>query len=283
MTPNRDAGPLPGMDPWLEEHWLDVHAAAGIYLRDLIQESLPGDLIARVEEGLTIESPDDQTRTMRPDVRVFEPSGGSAGGSATALAEAEVAQEIEVDEDGLPLLYDVPALDPEVLRFVAIRDAAGEERLVTSIELMSPANKNGFIGRWAFQRKRKACQGAGVNLVEIDLVRGPTNFELPDEHLGRRRETDQFTVIWKPRPADFFTVHRMPLRRPLPTIEIPLRPGDPKLTVNLQSLIDMTYRRGRYARTIDYRRELNPPLSYRDQTWVLEQVTAWEKARASGG
>src|SRR5438105_10217308 len=42
--------PFPGMDPYLEAHWRDIHAGLVIYARDALQGVLPGSLRARVEE-----------------------------------------------------------------------------------------------------------------------------------------------------------------------------------------------------------------------------------------
>ena len=36
--------PFPGMDPYLERHWGDVHQALVTYIRDQLQPSLPDDL-----------------------------------------------------------------------------------------------------------------------------------------------------------------------------------------------------------------------------------------------
>ena len=36
--------PFPGMDPYLEQSWRDVHAALIIYSRDQLQSQLPEDL-----------------------------------------------------------------------------------------------------------------------------------------------------------------------------------------------------------------------------------------------
>src|SRR5581483_7274540 len=46
--------PFPGMDPYLEAHWRDVHAALIIYARDALQTVLPAPLRARVEERVLL-------------------------------------------------------------------------------------------------------------------------------------------------------------------------------------------------------------------------------------
>mgnify|MGYP002635107777 FL=1 len=61
--------PFPGMDPYLEQFWGDVHASLIVYIRDHINEQLPSDLQARVEEGLMVDT-EDYSRRIYPDVDV---------------------------------------------------------------------------------------------------------------------------------------------------------------------------------------------------------------------
>jgi len=44
----------------------------------------------------------------------------------------------------------------------------------------------------------------------------------------------------------------MPLRSPLPALHIPLREKDEDVRLDLQSILDQAYRKGRYHLTIDY-------------------------------
>ena len=46
--------PFPGMDPFLESHWRDVHTSMMTYIRDQIQDQLPPDLVAPVGPGAAI-------------------------------------------------------------------------------------------------------------------------------------------------------------------------------------------------------------------------------------
>lgn len=65
--------PFPGMDPYLEQHWLDVHHALATYARDQLQRKLPRDLRARIEERVFVETDDEgQYRGIHPDVRIVE-------------------------------------------------------------------------------------------------------------------------------------------------------------------------------------------------------------------
>ncbi len=52
MTKKR---PFPGMDPFLERHWEDVHIRLIGYMADALQPQLSEDLIARMEEKVYVE------------------------------------------------------------------------------------------------------------------------------------------------------------------------------------------------------------------------------------
>jgi hypothetical protein len=51
--------PFPGMNPWLEEFWGDIHTSLTTYASDAIQRQLPADLVARVEEYLAVDESTD--------------------------------------------------------------------------------------------------------------------------------------------------------------------------------------------------------------------------------
>ena len=65
------ASPFPGMDPYLEAHWGDIHHRIINYACDAIQEQLPDDLFARMEERIYVRTPRELMERY-PDVRVVE-------------------------------------------------------------------------------------------------------------------------------------------------------------------------------------------------------------------
>ena len=100
--------PFPGMDPYLEQHWLDVHHRLATYARDQLQRKLPRDLRARIEERVFVESDDEgQYRGIHPDVRVVEhPLPGSAGTQPEGgVATAEPDRRSNRRRSHLPGLY----------------------------------------------------------------------------------------------------------------------------------------------------------------------------------
>ena len=76
--------PFPGMDPYLEQHWGDVHHNLITFAQGMLNDSLPGDLRARVEERVLVEIPNQDERAYIPDVRIIERERSGSGGTATA-------------------------------------------------------------------------------------------------------------------------------------------------------------------------------------------------------
>src|SRR5260370_30420508 len=65
--------PFPGMDPYLEAHWRDVHHNLITYARDALQDVLPSELRARVEERVVLETPEGiGANPLYPDLRLVE-------------------------------------------------------------------------------------------------------------------------------------------------------------------------------------------------------------------
>ena len=124
------------------------------------------------------------------------------------------------------------------------------------------------MARRTICKRKREYRDAGVSLVEIDLLRrGERIVTAGDRIPASHRTTYQVCVR---RAYDGQTeIYPVPLRRALPTIRIPLREGDADARLNLQALIEQTYRNGAYG-TIDYTQPLDPPLDPADAAWVAE-------------
>ena len=245
--------PFPGMDPYLERHWVPVRAQLVTGASRLLNRQLPADLVARPEERLAVEVDEDgpayTRRTVLPDTRVFEPSPSDA--TSTVMAPFKLVLQ------GEPV--------PE--RSVRIVSTSGE-RLVTVIELVSPTNKLGE-GADAFLAKRAEMLEAGVNWVEIDLVRRGNWRRLLAPHACPRDAVSEYraTVRLAAEPAAVY-VYPLPLRQRLAPVPIPLRADDPAVALDVQRLVADTYADDRYGQTLDYTDELAPPLSPDDAAWA---------------
>ncbi len=247
--------PFPGMDPYLEKHWGDIHATLMVYTRNQLNEQLPDDLQASVEEDVTIET-EEQSRTIYPDVQVVEHPGMPAGESRPA--NVAVAEPYVVDR----------VLDPRIHRWVQISQAGNGGRLVTVIEFLSPANKVGLVGQAAYVQKQQELLMVGVNLVEIDLIRGASpTLVIPPHRFPHACRTPYLICITRAARGDRSELYPISLQAPLPNVPIPLRPTDQDVVLRLQPLLDDCYRDGRYHR-LDYRSPPIPPLAPADAEWA---------------
>ena len=149
--------PFPGMDPYLERHWGDVHHSLIQYARDALQPRLPDDLVARVEARVYLETDTESARVIVPDVSVAELHDAPAwgGGRDAAVAEPVVfeLQEVEVTEG-----------------YLEIRERKSG-KVITVVEFLSPANKLGGVGQKKYLEKQAEVLGSDSSLVEIDLIR----------------------------------------------------------------------------------------------------------------
>lgn len=257
--------PFPGMDPYLERYWGDVHASLIVYARDRLQPGLGGELRARAERRVIVEThePDmAERRWIVPDVMVvesFQPSGElTAEPGGIALAE--------------PLLIEIPELET-TQRYIQIIDPADGDRVVTIIEFVSPTNKHSGDGRRQFQAKRAECLEAGVNFVEIDLTRdGVRELLVPWHRIPPSHRTSFNACVFRATHRHRFELYAMPLWRPLPSINIPLRPDDADVRLELQPLVDEVYERGRY--NMDYAQPCEPPLAPADAAELAKRLAA---------
>jgi hypothetical protein len=257
--------PFPGMDPFLEARWGDVHTSLTTYARDQLQAQLPGDLRARVEEYVHLYAEDsDDTPRFNPDARIVELA--SAPSSAVAVAEPETAIAAKV--------ITIPIEWEWTERWIQILDSKGD-RVVTTIEFLSPGNKHSLAARAEFQAKQQQLLDAGVNLVEIDLLRqGGWTMSVPENLVPDVCAYPYRTMVLRAARRVRADCYQLPLREPLPRIYIPLRSNDRDIVLDLQQLIHEAWERGRYS-DIDYLRARRPPFNNLDEEWIRDRIARW--------
>src|SRR5258707_611668 len=152
--------PFPGMDPYLEASWRDVHSRLIIYMTDTIQDALPSALLhARVEERIVLELPE----------------GLSGGGLFLGVRVVATTSDPTPAEPGQgtamqPLICEAEG-EPITEGYIEVIDAESGNKVVTVIEILSPTNKTPGESLDAYRRKQRQITQSDTNLVEIDLVR----------------------------------------------------------------------------------------------------------------
>jgi Protein of unknown function (DUF4058) len=265
--------PFPGMDPYLEATWPDVHAAMIGYARSQLVPLLErAGYKARIEGGMAVEHLWEDNRIIRPDVSIERsPKQPSNASSSTATAVLEypttAVPVLEVDE----VAYEA------AVRFIEIRTAQ-DNQLVTVIELLSPTNKLPGTAREKYLKKRRDYREAHVNVVEIDLIRqGKREFPAPmmkamNAHAGVANSTYLACVGRVAKSLDVYrhAIFPIALGAALPVIPVPLLPKDRDVALALQPLVDRAYHEGAYGDT-NYTIHPNPPFN-RDELAIVNPL-----------
>jgi hypothetical protein len=261
MADARSHSPFPGMDPYLEQYWGDVHHRLCTYSCDLVRRSLPPGLIARIDERTIIEDEFDYERTIIPDVRVVE---RGITGIAVAPSQTAVAEPLVIHGED----------EPVVEGFVQVIDTHRGGRVITVIEFTSPANKTSKNGREMYLKKQRELLSGGVSLVEVDLIRsGPWILRVPERKVPMDRHGLYHVCVSRGWQVRRFEVYPIQLQDRLPAIRIPLRPTDPDAVLDLQALIDQVYENGSYGYDVDYARPPVPALPPAEAAWAQERLS----------
>ncbi len=123
-------------------------------------------------------------------------------------------------------------------------------------------------GPFAWRKTRNDLKLAGVNTVEIDLLRGGERMlTVATEQVPPSHRTHYQVWSWRAKQPDTLAVYGAPLRERLPVISIPLRPEDRDVPLDLQVIVEQCYRNGGYD-DIAYHGDPDPPLPADDASWA---------------
>ena len=254
--------PFPGMDPYLEDpaFWQDFHQRFITYWCDAITDALPDNYEVRIEERvILVELPPETIKVMHPDLSISQ-------GYPLSSELRESSSVATLEPVSIPLEY----LDDEVESYLQILHRP-DRTLVSVLELLSPPNKID-PGRTDYLAKCQAILRQQVHLVELDLLRA--GHRLPLKGLLPARDYYALVSRWERRPL--CDVYAWSLRSPLPSIRIPLKQPDPDLVLNIATVFDEAYSRGRYHRSLAYALPPRVPVDAADRLWVEDKaVSGW--------
>jgi hypothetical protein len=255
--------PFPGMDPYLEARWPNVHTTLIAAIQEALQPALPAGLRARAEERVLLEGPADDLRRYRSDVAVIE-TNRNVGPLMTSPSFATVDPVFIEFHDAT-----------EVERWVQIIDTTAGNRIVTAIEVLSPGNKAPGHLNALYCRKLHDYQRGHVSVVEIDLLRRPSRHRLliRSDDLPASRRTPYLVCVRKAWQPASWAAYPLALRDPLATIPVPLREDDAEVPLDLQRLVEHAYVAGGHD-DIDYSVLPEPPLEGEDAAWAVQVIRA---------
>jgi hypothetical protein len=250
------ANPFPGMDPYLEgPAWTTVHSNLVNEIAHQLAPKLRPKYLALAEERVLVAPPD--PIEMPPQLRVADvgvyPTGVAGSSSGVAVTAA-------------PLLLTALIPDQMSQTYVEVHDA-NEQRLVAAIEVLSPTNKRG-PGLVEYRKKREEYLLSNVHYVEVDLLRIGERFPLA----GTLPSVPYFVFVSRASRRPRVETWPVPLDQPLPTVPIPLLPGDADVPLDLQQALQAIYDWYSYDRVVNHAGEPTVPLSPDQQAWAAARL-----------
>jgi hypothetical protein len=135
--------------------------------------------------------------------------------------------------------------------------------LVTSIEVLSPANKrsHGYID---YLEKRERILHSNVHLIEVDWLRSgiriPTQDPLPP--------APYYVFLSRAEKRPIMDVWPIQFTSKLPTIPVPLLPEDKDISLDLQLVFNTVYDPLGYRAFLDYTQPPEVPLEGETAVWA---------------
>ncbi len=244
------------MDPWSEHPalWPDVPSRLIAAVADALSPLVAPKYYVGLEQRTnTLTSPEELAFIGVPDLSVstHHPAPGPGG-----LARDEVGGQV--------LEVEIPSVEEIRETYLEIRSVK-TRKLITLLEMMSPANKLMARGRRKYERKRARVLDSLTNLVEIDLLRAGK----PMNWVGGGRHSDYRILISREPRRPRAQLFAFNLPDPIPLIHLPLLPGDPEPPLELGMVLHALYDRARFDLLIDYSEPPTPPLR--------EDLAAWAR------
>ena len=252
--------PFPGMDPYLEDPtlWPDVHQRLIAYISEYLQSQVRPKYIARIGERIEVS---DLGRSYYPDAMIVQPPRNPA----TTLAHSGV---LVADE---PLVFHYLDEEHSVPYIEIVYRETGD--VVTVIEVLSPANKNG-AGREQYLQKQADLLATQVNLVEIDLLSSWTTPTLARNASGLTPPESRYVVsVSRLYRRQNFEAYFSRLQDRLPRCRIPLRAADPDAVLDLPAVFDRCYEVGGYDLLVNYAKAPPVALSESESAWLRNLLT----------
>jgi hypothetical protein len=253
-------GPFPGMDPYLESpaNWRNFHASFIARLAEALNNLMPKEYVARIEERLYIIPWSDY---IYPDVAILSKR------SVEAPSHGATAVLIEADSPHRVVLLRE---DRQHETYIDVISVGKNPRVVLTVELLSPANKSRGRGHAVYAAKADKLLTSQTHLVEIDLLRGGRHTVAPPRSVVVAEAGDYHYIVSLHRGGDGprFDFWSWKVWERLPRLALPLDPGVPDVVLDLQTAFDRNFDAGRLAQQIDYTREPEPPFTGDDALWL---------------
>ena len=153
--------------------------------------------------------------------------------------------------------------------FIEIRNRT-DGKLVTLLEVVSPANKTTPAGRQAYLDARQLAVAQKAGIVEIDLVmQGKPTLTYSRDGLP---EYDYAVTVTRCNAPDRYEIYTATLQKRLPKFKLPLAADDRDALLDLQAAFARAYDLGTFANQINYKGSPHPdvPFTPESKMWAEE-------------
>jgi hypothetical protein len=159
--------------------------------------------------------------------------------------------------------------------YIEIRQRT-DSRLVTLVDVVSPANKMTTVGRPAYLDKRREAKTHGAGLVEIDLVlQGQPTLDYSRDGLP---DWDYAVTVTRATQPERYEIYTATLQKRLPRFRLPLATDDRDTVLDLQAAFVRCYEQGGFESKIAYQRDPVTTMTDDDRKW-LDELLKQQKRR----
>lgn len=251
--------PFPGMNPYLEhpDRWPTVHNRLIVGLADLLTPQLLPKYQVDIDKRVYETVGPSTVLIGRPDVTVQQ----------SKIDRDMKSRQASVDLAKSPVQVTLPMTEEIHEPYLEVKDAE-TQRVVTTIEVLSPTNKRGD-GRLKYLEKRNKILKTQTNFIEIDLLTQGEPLPLAESGINSHYRL----LVSRATQRPIANLYPFDLPETIPSFPIPLTSGDLEPTVDLQMLLNDIYDRSGYDYFIDYQQDIGLPLAKKDIEWINEQLT----------
>lgn len=153
--------------------------------------------------------------------------------------------------------------------YLEVRQRA-DGRLITVVDVISPANKSSAGGRQAYMNKRGEFRHHNASLVEIDLVLQGT--PLQDYSREGLPDWDYAVTVTRSVQPDRYEIYTATVDKRLPRFRLPLASDDRDTVLDLQAAVARSYDQGDFLKQINYRRDPLTKLTDAQKKWIGEKL-----------
>ena len=166
-------------------------------------------------------------------------------------------------------LFTSVVREDHVEQFVEVRQRS-DGRLITLIDIVSPANKTTDKGKQMILDKRLEARACHSNIVQIELaVPGQPLLDYSREGLA---DWDYAVTVTRCNQPDRFEIYTATLQKRLPRFRMPLAADDRDTVIDLQAAFVRSFDQEDFLKQIDYTKDPLTRLSDEQMQWLDQRL-----------